>query len=712
MALFLLNVLVSAVMGTVVLYLPGRLWLRAFRLQTNPLENLLIALVSGTALFTLIYRLYFGAAHGWWLWPLLLLLGVLEVWLHLKACRKKACQAPDPSTAPVEPLSRFWPLALVALAVAGLQGWFIYGSGWPGSQGMSFLAWHGVDAPWHIYNIIQFAKNQGLQMPGFAGMPLKNYHAFADLLLGGLAHLGGLNPWHLYFRIAPFFYSVMLAGLTFLVTLTWKKDKTAAYLAAMMMVVLSNFGYVLSLLFPEKHYFLWDNLFWVAPPLTHLINPATSSSYLFFLAGFWSFLKWMETKKAGYLLTLGLVWGCLPGFKIYAGLLVALGLLTTGVIDLLARKDMKVLSAALAVLPLQAWIVLPGLNTSGKLIHFLPGYNLGTMLVAPDRLNLMSAQSLKALYLHDPVVVVLLMLLLLLVFLVGNLGLRVIALPSMIRSVVRLKQCDPFMLLAAVISLGGLAGAVGFVQTGLRWNTVQFFQYPMVLLTIISAVQLSGWLKDKMPLRQGIILGLFFALGLPGTIQAFHAITWKTTVGRDVLQAMTWFKEKVQQDRAVILRPLPENIRSDAGFALWLHGLKRGRLTSLSGLRQEARQALADARGSSTTARGQLQETATTLEEIDTAIIASLSGHNTALEDLRRASIMGYPVVARAKQVRAFYSQDNVVQARQFLEQLDIKYVILYTNQSLPYDPAGVPLKEIYRNQSLVIYNYLSSGGW
>lgn len=420
----------------------------------------------------------------------------------------------------------------------------------------------------------------------------------------------------------------------------------------------------------------------------------------------------MENKKVGYLVTLGLLWGCLPGFKVYPGLLIAAGLLTAGTIDLVVRRRMLLLNAGLAVLPLQALILLPGLKSSAHLIHFLPGYNLGTMLVAPDRLNLMSAQSLKALYLSDPLVVVLLRILLLLVFVVGNLGLRVIALPSLFRTLVRLKQSDPFLLLATVISLGGLVAAVGFVQTGLRWNTIQFFYYPMVLLTIISAVQLSVWLEGRSPRQRWWIIGLFFALGLPGTIQDFRAITWKTTVSPEVVQAMDWLKEKIQQKPAVILRPLPENIRSQAGFNLWLHGLERGQLTSLQALHQDAQQAVVDQQGTTATAQGLLQETATTLDQIDTAIVAALTGHNTYLEDLRRGAIMGYPVVERAKQVRDFYTQANVVEARQFLEQQGIKYVILYSNQTLPYDPAGVPLKEIYRNQSVVIYNYLNPRGW
>jgi len=712
--LFLLDCLMSIIVGGLAIYLPGRFLIRLSKLHLSPIEHLIVSLLVGTALLTLVY---WGllAIHGpLLLWPIMLILSGLEGWRYYRLCKIQECKAPDPDALPVKPIQDYWPLALIALVVLLVQGRFVFGSAWPSDHGMQFLAWHGIDAPWHIYNLVQFSKGTAIEMTGFAGEPFKNYHAFSDLFLGAVHRLLPINPWHLYFRIAPFFYSTMLTLATFLVAYSWKKNKAMAYTAAIIMVMMSNFGYILPLLFQDQDYFLWDNLFWVQPPLTHLINPATSSSYLLFLGGCWSLIKWLQTKSWGYLIMLGMLWGLLPGFKVYPGLLVFLSLLTLAILDLLINKRAWIAKAWLAIIPLQALILLPAFFNSKQLIHFTPGYNLGTMLVSPDRLNLMSTQAFKALYINQPLHILALMMLLMLVFIVGNLGPRIIALPIMVKSIFNIKKSDPFILFSSILAFGALIAATCFIQTGLKWNTIQFFYYAIVLVSIITAYQLWSWVEKWDVKWRWLFLFFYLVISIPGTIQALLVINWKTSVTSEVYQALTWLKAYVSDDKCVVLRPLPENIQNQRGFELWQHELERGRLTSMDALKADAKKVINESNlvNSENMVQPRLKETAQTLNKIDTAVVAALTLKNTYLEDLRRASIMDYPVVERAKQVNFFYNQANVIEAREFIEQENINYVIIDNNKTLPFVAEGVPLKVVYSNASMTIYKYIKQRGW
>lgn len=712
--LFLLNVLASILIGVVAIYFPGRLVLRLSRLMVSPLEKLAIALVTGVVLLTLIYWLLHTMQMGWLLWPVFLLLTGFEFWFEFKERKIKSNQLPDPDTPAMVPLKVFWPLGVIAVLLAVMQGWFIFTSGWENKTGMSFLAWHGIDAPWHIYNIIQFARQAPAEMTGFSGEVFKNYHAFSDLFLGAVHRLLPINPWHLYFRIAPFFYSVMLTLLTFVVVYTWKQDKRSSYLAAVMMILVSNFGYVMAILFPDKNYAIWDSLFWVQPPLTHLINPATSTSYLFFLGGLWSFLKWMISKEKGYLILVGLIWGILPGFKVYPGLLVLMTLLTMALLTMLIAKRYSVLAAFLSIIPIQALIVLPAMSSTNKLIHFVPGYNLGTMLVSPDRWNLMSSQALKQLYVDNPLMVAMIMAGLMLAFIIGNLGTRIIALPAMISSLLKIKKADDLILFSTIFSGGALIAATCFIQTGLKWNTIQFFYHVIVLTTIIAAIQFWQWLKPIKKEWQIVLITAFIAIGVPGTFQAMKVINWSTTINQDLIQSMNWIKKQHPNGDTKILRPLPDNLKTIEGFNTWLHELERGQMTSITAIEGDAKEVTEAAKSTTSTAiaKVQLMETATTLERIDTAIIAPLALNNTYLEDLRRASIMGYPVIERAKKVDYFYKEANVIDARDFIEQEGIEYVILLNGDEFPFEAKGVPLKKVLENKTLTVYKFINPRGW
>ena len=153
------------------------------------------------------------------------------------------------------------------------------------------------------------------------------------------------------------------------------------------------------------------------------------------LFGFWALLQWLRSSgKWGFLTLLALLWGVLPGFKVYPAVLAMCGLLVTGAVLAMAQRNYRMLIALGAILPLFLLVFLPGNSGASSLLRFLPGFNLGAMLVAPDRLAWMTSAELKLLYVSKPWLVALIMAGLAGLLLLGNLGVRALGLIPILRS--------------------------------------------------------------------------------------------------------------------------------------------------------------------------------------------------------------------------------------------------------------------------------------
>jgi len=729
------------------IYMPGRLILRAVKVELNSLEHLAASLVGGTGLLVLIYwslsMLRFPAG----LWFYLLICTALEVYFSMREWQKNKNTIPDPGAPLPETLLTHWPLWLLMLAGMIAQARFTVLTGWQGSEGVSLLAWHACDAPWHIFNLYQLAHRFPPEMPGFAGQTLQNYHMFSDLLWGAILRLVPVDPWHCYFRIAPLFYSGLLSLTTFVTARRWSGKIPVAYLAVAITLFCTNFGYVMPLLFGAHNYFIWDSIFWVQPPMSMIFNPGVSSSFALFMMGLWALIQWTRRKNAGgFLVLLTLYWGVLPGFKVYPGVLVVAALLVSGGILLCFQRNYKQLVALAALLPLCLFVFLPFNLNAPSLIRFLPGFNLGTMLVAPDRMALMTSTELKVLFVQKPWLVFMIMAGLALLFLIGNLGVRVIGLLSLVRTLLTPRRADPVLMFIAVVICGAFAAPLLFVQQGVPWNTIQFFYYAVLISALPAAEQFWLWIQRYSLSRRYFFVTALFLLGLPGAVQSWIAVDFCYQSEEQVYAGLKWLQAQAKKDE-VILRPLPDALMTDEGYQYWQRSQVRGRMTSLQEWRAEA-EVIAGRTGSGRQEAAETDDTRTAkskpdedvevdeinsvqtkskkclsdkikktdnlpaLERTDTALVASLVLKNTYLEGTVSAQIMGFPVEQRVQAVRRFYQSYDVVQAREFLEKEGIVYVILFRGQKLPFNPDGVPLKTIFANESMTIYKYIFPEGW
>ncbi|MCK5241046.1 hypothetical protein KAR34_01220 [bacterium] len=744
---FILQFILAWIAIAAVIYLPGRLLVRVLRLELDQLEHMVASLMGGTGLFVLLYYVFAALQQRWLIWPVVLLGIAWEIFFAICDWKKSKDFIPDPGVPPPVLLKSFWPLGLLMLAGLLVQGRYTLFTGWLGETGFSLLAWHAHDAPWHIYNIAQLAGVFPPEMPGFAGKILQNYHIFSDLLWSGLLQFVPIHPWHCYFRVAPLFYSGLLTLTTFVAARYWSGKNMVGYIAVAITVLLSNFGYFIPLFWGVEKYPIWESIFWIQSPQALIFNPGVSSSFSFLLFGFWALLQWLRSSgKWGFLILLALLWGVLPGFKVYPAVLAMCGLLVTGAVLAMAQRNYRMLIALGAILPLFLLVFLPGNSGASSLLRFLPGFNLGAMLVAPDRLAWMTSAELKLLYVSKPWLVALIMAGLAGLFLLGNLGVRALGLIPMLRSLLNLRTTEPGILFITVVVGGAFMAPLLFVQHGIPWNVVQFFYYAVLLSALPAADQFWKWIEHKKVWLKYSALALLLILGIPGTIQSLLAINWSYKTKAEVMRGLEWL-QKNTNPQDVILRPLPDALMTEAGYKEWKRSQVRGRMTNMDAWQKEAKgmakAAQEDTNGTTTNAAtgqktalpteeqlvavtslaavagntetvaaGQTKIPDPDLERTDTAIVAGLVLRNTYMEDTVSSQIMNFPVETRLKAVRYFYSVSDVVEARVFLEKEKIAYVILFAGQNLPFDPAGVPLKNVFENKSITVYKYIFPGGW
>ncbi|NTV53628.1 MAG: hypothetical protein HGA76_11550, partial [Candidatus Firestonebacteria bacterium] len=586
---FFWQLLLTGLAAGAAIYLPGRLGLRLLKVSLTPLEKFAATWVGGAGLLVLVYWcLSLLHAQGL-LWFYVLGAAGTEAWWLISQLRRERLLVAVENEVPVEErLRAFWPLwILLGLGIVA-QGRFCLGTGWLTARGVDLLAWHGCDATWHVFNLFQLSRTYPIELGGFSGHILTNYHIFSPLLWGAVLRLAPVvDAWNLYLHIAPIFYSGLLVLTTFVAARTWFGKNATAYLAAGLVMFSANFGYFMPLLFGPEHYFLWDSIFWVSSPIEHIFNPGVVSSHLFLLMGLWALIRWLRERHWGFLILVALFWGMLPGFKIFPAALVLIALFMVAAIRWLRDREYALLWAWLAMLPVFALSYLPMNSQAKSLVHFLPGFNLGSMLVAPDRMALMTSTQLKILFAQRPGLVALMMLGLLLVFVIGNLGVRIMALPMLYKSLRFFHKTEPVMLFTALMSVGGFLVPILFVQTGLQWNTVQFVYPVLILASLPAAEQFWLWVAHFPRPQRLLWLGLVLALGLPGWVQQLWVVDWNSGITPPLFEALHWLKNTGTL-KEVVLRPLPDSFRTDEGYQQLMRRQIRGDMTSLKVWNQEA----------------------------------------------------------------------------------------------------------------------------
>ncbi|MFH1601740.1 MAG: hypothetical protein ABIB61_02165 [Candidatus Shapirobacteria bacterium] len=247
------------------------------------------------------------------------------------------------------------------------------------------------------------------------------------------------------------------------------------------------------------------------------------------------------------------------------------------------------------------------------------------------------------------------------IFLLGNLGIRVIGLVELVKKTIskKIRNFDWFLIFGLLASL---FPAFLFTQKGTAWNTIQFFYYFLFFLNLYTASFLSR-LNQKRGIFAKLFLGLLLIITLPTSLSSLRGylganppavLPVEERAGLDFL--------KSKPEGVVLTYPYDAYLKADFPTPLPLY----------------------------------VYET--------TAYVSAFSQKISFLEDEMNLTIVGASWPKRKEEVENFFETENQALARGILLNNRIDYVYLAGEQKLSLSEVDLGLEMIFSNKLVKIY--------
>ncbi len=634
-----LNLCLFIIFAVGFFYLPGLSLIKASSLDRN--TKFILSWAIGLSLFTLLAFVlgYLKLMSALWILPVAGLLIVRKNW-----------------SLPGFRVNR--EVILAGLVIfAGTFFWLLTSvkNGLLFNYGLGFWGAHGHDAIWHLGLIEILKKGLPAQNPIYSGENLTNYHYFFDLLIASTSQISSLSSNDLYFRYFPVMFSLLIGILTFLVARIWFKQTLTAVLACFFVYFGGSFGWLLS--FIQKRQLGGESTFWAQQGISTLINPPFAISLVIFLAGLYLFYKFWEQKgNLTLVVPLVLLWGSLIEFKAYAGVLVLGGL---GVVTLtqLFKKDFQILKVFLPTVILSISVFLPNNLGAPSLLVFSPFWLIHSMIDFPDRLSFSRLSYARAVGLETGNYIKLIGAegVGLIIFIVGNLGTRILGLPSL-----RI-NFNPFNVF--IISLLTLAGILPllFIQKGANYNTIQFFYYFLFIFNFLAAASLVS-VVNKFKAMGIVFVGLIVLLTIPTTWDSLHHFLPSrppARISRAEVDALSFLKS---QPDGVVLSFYDESLRE------------------------------------------KLAEPVPLFAYAPTGYVGAFSSKNEYVADSINLDILGIDFKGRIQNQKDILSLKEPEIVKKLLSEGNISYIYVPKSANFHADETRFPIKRIFENAEVEIF--------
>ncbi|OGM76312.1 hypothetical protein A2188_00325 [Candidatus Woesebacteria bacterium RIFOXYA1_FULL_43_9] len=399
----------------------------------------------------------------------------------------------------------------------------VFRSGWWYDFGMGFWGPTGRDLVWHQALVEQLLKDVPPQNPGLAGITLTNYHYFYDLLVAITHKLTGISVLDLIYRIFPVIFSVLFGVGTYLLTQRLFKNKLATVFSLFFAYFAGSFGWIVEWIHFRK--LGGESAFWMNQPVSMNLNPpfALSIVLLIFTALF--FINWQEKKNLKRVILIIVLSILLFEVKVYAGLVVLGAMTALSVEAFLVKKDLSYFKLALPVFLFSIWFLISKGIANSSFVELKPLWFVHSALDAPDRIGWVRLASARVNYYlaGNWLKYLLSEILAVVIFIVGNMGMRIIGLLLALRIWRRRllslgEYCFIFW-----VSLFSFIVPFFFVQKGNPWNTIQFSYYFLYFSALFAGSALAG-LSKKLPHATYYLLVLVILLLTP--ISSFTTFTF------------------------------------------------------------------------------------------------------------------------------------------------------------------------------------------
>lgn len=694
---FLYQTLIVTGLFFFLIYRPGALLMNRFFPKWSWIDKVVIALILGIVIWVMAQFLlgYLG-----WLtaWP------IISGVVFLLTLGQLIITFPKWELLPqkiVKGLSDQWLLLSIIILVALLQGSLHFFSGWSTDQGIVVHAFHSTDAPLHLSLIDQLSWRFPPEKPGFSGELFRNYHYLSDMIWAGIkrAWPWELDTMHLYFRMAPFLYSILISLTLFIVTRKITGQARLGIGAIIINGLTGGLGYLMPLL-TNRNYAGLESLFWLSPPFSLFFNPGVVTGFFLMLAGCRMIVELEEKFSKSALVISALLLGAVIGFEVFAGLLILGALTVVSISQSIFKRQWQWLIVLLLTFAIAASLYLPNNIGGNKLVAFMPGYVLTTMVASPERMALLPFNLLKNWFVVKPWLLVLLMTGLTVVFVVGNLGIKVIGIVPIFKTVTRWKKSSPIFLYIAAICGASLTLPLVIGQFGVNWQPIQFGYYALLLMSITTMIQLDKWFEKLLPLQQTIIWTLVLLLGIPCIVHSLFYIRWGYTVSAKELEAYRFLQNSTDQRSAVLRLPVP-GLRDEQGREQLQRILDHGEMMSLSDLKARVLSKKKNVKPLKPSALPPFRQP---LRHVDAAFVAALSKRNSYLEDITTAQSMGVDYQPRLQLLQRLVDAEYENDIEEFLQKSAVDYIVLFERDRLMVELTSLGWKKVFDNQSVSIY--------
>ncbi len=512
-------------------------------------------------------------------------------------------------------------------------------SGQTYSFGFGLWGPNGHDAVFHL-SVINSLKDSltNLSHPQLSGFFLENYHLGVDWIVALTSKITGFSEVNIFFRWLPIILvAVIVSEITKLLS-SWKFSKLATRLTLFLAFLTGSLGFIFSFI-TSGNIFAGESLFWMNQSVSIFLNPPFALSIALLLV----FLNLY--KKKNFLLLI-LVGGLLAQVKVYAFILLLLSLLIIKEFKLLVGVGLVGLVLSLPTL---------GLNSSPFI--FSPLWFPKSLIAAQDKLNWSRLAQAWQVYEASGVYLKLFIVnvLALGIYLLGNLGVRIIGLCNVLKDATK----DKSVLMTKSIIVLGLVIPFFFIQSNNPWNTIQFSYYSLFFLSIFTAKQFAS------KRRSILTWALFLLLVLPttiGTLKDYITPYSASKISLTELQALETLKA---QDLGIVISPLFN--------------------------KQESKP---------------FPEPKSLYAYTSTAYISALSGQQEYLSDTINLSITGFDYKERSKNVQKFFKTQDSAWAKKFLKEENITYVYQTPLSYLQLDPNEICLSPIFDSGEIIIYKF------
>jgi hypothetical protein len=531
--------------------------------------------------------------------------------------------------------------------------------------GCGFWGANGHDGIWHL-SLSKSLSQLTLENPVFSGNFIKNYHLGFDLLIALLNRLTSIPVTYLYFQVLPPILALLIGVLVYNFVYTWRNSKNEAFWATFFVYFSGSFGFVITFL--RDRVFTGESMFWSQQSVSTLVNPPFALSLVFILTG----LVALKNKKI-FLSVLS--FGFLLQIKSYAAILVLGGLFVAGLYSFVKNKNNFYLKVFIFSLVTNVTLLFLVKNDGLSAFVWQPFWYLETLMSYSDRLgwsrfySAMTTYKLGHLWIKETMAYGVS----LLIFLVGNLGLRVIGVGVFIDVFKKKIKLDENIIFISSIIIAAIGIPMLFVQKGTPWNTIQFFYYALFFFAIfagISAAKFTEKSNFSLKILAVVLISAYAVFSIWATLQHYLPKMPQAIVSNDELEALNFLS---REGRGVVL-------------AYPFDGDK---------------------------AKAAISNPPRPLYFYDsTAYVSAFTGQRVFEEDEVNLNIMGYNWKTRREEILSFVSNLDIVKGKEFLKTNNIKYLYLIKSNSplfgeqLKLGPSELGLEKIFENKESIIYRY------